>query len=85
VDRTSTKTEFSATSHQRTHPAGPSVTGDPAAGGPDLEGDVGSVRPAIRPSIPPERLARALPLQIFYSIRSERMLMEQLDYNLLFR
>jgi transposase len=38
-----------------------------------------------RPSIAPERLLRALLLQIFYSIRSERMLMEQLDYNLLFR
>jgi len=38
-----------------------------------------------RPSIPPERLMRALLLQIFYSVRSERMLMEQLDYNLLFR
>jgi transposase len=38
-----------------------------------------------RPSIPPERLLRALLLQIFYSVRSERMLMEQLDYNLLFR
>jgi transposase len=38
-----------------------------------------------RPSIPPEKLLRALLLQILYSIRSERMLMEQLDYNLLFR
>ena len=38
-----------------------------------------------RPSIPPERLLRALLLQIFYSLRSERLLMEQLDYNLLFR
>src|SRR5262245_27854973 len=38
-----------------------------------------------RPSIAPERLLRALLLQAFYSIRSERMLMEQLDYNLLFR
>jgi transposase len=38
-----------------------------------------------RPSVPPERLLRALLLQVFYSIRSERMLMEQLDYNLLFR
>jgi len=38
-----------------------------------------------RPSIPPERLFRALLLQVFYSVRSERMLMEQLDYNLLFR
>jgi transposase len=38
-----------------------------------------------RPSIPPERLLRALLLQVLYSIRSERMLMEQLEYNLLFR
>ena len=38
-----------------------------------------------RPSIAPERLLRALLLQVLYSIRSERMLMEQLDYNLLFR
>ena len=38
-----------------------------------------------RPSIPPERLLRALLLQMFYSVRSERQLMEQLDYNLLFR
>src|ERR671912_660270 len=38
-----------------------------------------------RPSIPPERLLRAQLLQIFYSIRSERLLMEQLDYSLLFR
>ena len=40
---------------------------------------------AGRPSIPPEKLLRALLLQAFYSIRSERQLMEQLDYNLLFR
>ena len=38
-----------------------------------------------RPSIPPEKLLRALLLQAFYSIRSERQLMEQMDYNLLFR
>jgi transposase len=38
-----------------------------------------------RPSVPPERIFRALLLQVFYSIRSERMLMEQLNYNLLFR
>ena len=38
-----------------------------------------------RPSVPPERLLRALLLQILYTIRSERLLMEQLDYNLLFR
>jgi transposase len=38
-----------------------------------------------RPSIAPEKLLRALLLQILYSVRSERMLMEQLAYNLLFR
>src|ERR1700731_906661 len=37
------------------------------------------------PSIPPERLLRALLVQAFYSVRSEQQLMEQLDYNLLFR
>jgi transposase len=41
--------------------------------------------PTGRPSIAPELLLRALLLQILYSIRSERQLMEQLDYNLLFR
>src|SRR5918911_603755 len=38
-----------------------------------------------RRSIPPEQLCRALLLQVLYTIRSERMLMEQLEYNLLFR
>lgn len=38
-----------------------------------------------RPSIPPEQLLSALLLQVLYGIRSERQLMEQLDYNLLFR
>jgi transposase len=38
-----------------------------------------------RPSVPPERLLRASLLQYFYGIRSERLLMEQLEYNLLFR
>ena len=38
-----------------------------------------------RPSIPPEQLLRASLLQVLYSIRSERLLVEQLDYNLLFR
>ncbi len=38
-----------------------------------------------RPSIPPEQLLRVLLLQAFYSIRSERELMELLNYNLLFR
>lgn len=41
--------------------------------------------PLGRASIPPERLLRALLLQVFYSVRSERMLMEQLNYNLLLR
>ena len=40
--------------------------------------------PMGRASIPPEKLIRALLLQVLYSIRSERMLMEELDYNLLF-
>ena len=38
-----------------------------------------------RPSIPPERLLRALLLQAFYGIRSERQIMERLEYDLLFR
>jgi transposase len=38
-----------------------------------------------RPSVPPEQLLRALLLQMLYSVRSERQLMEQLGYNLLFR
>ena len=38
-----------------------------------------------RPSIPPERLLRALLIQLLHSVRSERLLMEQLEYNLLFR
>jgi transposase len=41
--------------------------------------------PMGRPSIPPEMLLRATLLQAFFSVRSERMLMEQIDYNLLFR
>ena len=38
-----------------------------------------------RPSIAPEKLLRAMLLQVFYSIRSERQLMEQVQYNLLYR
>jgi transposase len=38
-----------------------------------------------RPSIPPEQLLRVLLLQVLYTIRSERQLFEQLEYNLLFR
>src|SRR4029077_14433217 len=38
-----------------------------------------------RPSIPPEQLLRALMLQMLYSVRSERLLVEEIDYNILFR
>ena len=41
--------------------------------------------PVGRRSIAPEKLLRALLLQVLYSVRSERLLMEELDYNLLFR
>jgi transposase len=51
-----------------------------------LDGDFEAIyAPIGRPSIPPEQLLRALLLQAFYTLRSERQLMEQLDYNLLFR
>jgi transposase len=52
----------------------------------ELSGEFAALySPLGRPSIPPERLLRALLLQAFYSLRSERLLMEQLDDNLLFR
>jgi len=41
--------------------------------------------PIGRPSIPPEKLLRAMLLQAFYSIRSERLLIKRLEYGLLFR
>ena len=51
-----------------------------------ISGDLDAVYSDIgRPSIPPEQLLRALLLQVLYTIRSERMLIEQLEYNLLFR
>src|SRR5580698_9234125 len=51
-----------------------------------LSGEFDSLYSASgRPSIAPEYVLRALLLQVFYSIRSERQLVEQLDYNLLFR
>lgn len=50
--------------------------------GPQFEG---LYSPVGRPSIPPEQLMRALLLQALYSVRSERQLMEQLEYNLLYR
>jgi transposase len=52
----------------------------------ELSPEFGRLYPKTgRPSIPPEKLLRALLLQMLYSVRSERQLMEQLDYNLLFR
>src|SRR5438046_7980749 len=39
----------------------------------------------VRPSVPPEQLLRALLLQMLYSVRSERLLVEEMDYNILFR
>ena len=51
-----------------------------------LDGDFAELYSIMgRPSIPPEYLLRALLLQVLYSVRSERQLMEQLNYNLLFR
>jgi transposase len=51
-----------------------------------LERDFSALYSAVgRPSIPPEKLLRAMLLQAFYSIRSERQLMERLEYDLLFR
>ena len=47
-----------------------------------LDGRFGEIG---RPSIPPEQLLRAMLLQAFYTVRSERHLVEQLDFNLLFR
>ncbi len=52
----------------------------------DLDADFSAIySDEGRPSIPPEQLLSALLLQVFYGVRSERQLMEQLDYNLLFR
>jgi transposase len=52
----------------------------------DLTGDFsGLYRNFGRPSIPPERLLRAMLLQAFYGIRSERQLMERMEFDLLFR
>jgi transposase len=53
----------------------------------DLSGDFAALYPPRlgRPSIPPERLLRAMLLQAFYGIRSERQLMERMEFDLLFR
>lgn len=52
-----------------------------------LDGDFEHLYPPRRgrPSIPPERLLRAMLLQAFYGIRSERLLMERIEFDLLFR
>ena len=51
-----------------------------------LAGDFSALySPTGRPSIPPEKLLRAMLLQAFYSIRSERQLMDRLEFDLLFR
>ncbi len=51
-----------------------------------LDGDFAALYTDFgRPSIPPERLIRASLIQILFSVRSERQLMEQMQYNLLFR
>src|SRR5216684_8959968 len=51
-----------------------------------LSGDFAALYSGVgRPSIPPEKLLRAMLLQAFYSVRSERQLMERLEFDLLFR
>lgn len=68
-----------------THPLRPirhSVDTAPVALSPELETRYAR---SGRPSIAPEKLLRALLLPVLYSLRSERLLMEELQYNLLFR
>ena len=77
------------------HPPGTAGAGRPPLAGDARDGRRGAAElsPQFsrlyatvgRPSITPERLLRALLLQVLYSVRSEWLLMEQLDYNLLFR
>ena len=66
-----------------------SAAADPHDGGRNPEAAVAAVRQDVckvgRPSIPPEQLLRAQLLQMLYSVRSERLLMEEMDYNILFR
>jgi transposase len=81
---------FSYVSPQKRVPEDHPLRGISSDGGHDPQGNVAAFCPGCisevgRPSIPPERLFRALLLQIFYSVRSERLLVEQLQYNLLFR
>src|SRR3954453_269214 len=79
---------------QLSEPGGDGAEGSPTAGHP-AAGERGAARLSPdfarlyastgRASIAPEKLLRALLLQAFYSVRSERQLMEQLTYNMLFR
>ena len=66
-----------------------SAAGDPGDGGRNTCPVVATIRQHVRepgrPSIPPEKLLRAQLLQMLYSIRSERLLMEEIDYSVLFR
>jgi transposase len=89
-EKTFSSTNYSATAHWKgvfrviIHLRADSVDGDEALK--DMDGRFDEIYGSEgRRSIPPERLSRALLLQMLYSIRSERMLMEQLEYNLLFR
>jgi hypothetical protein len=70
-------------------PAEERVREDPSAAGHDgrdFAGDVGGMYSKRgRPSIPPKKLLRAHLLQMLYSVRSERLLMEEIDYSMLFR
>ena len=81
---------FSYLSPEQRVRAGSSAAGDPAHDGRGLRrrcrrgsrkmySDIG------RPSIPPEQLLRALLLQSLYTVRSERLLMEEIDYSVLYR
>ena len=81
---------FSYLSPEQRVRAGPSAAGDSADDRPrcfaalsprftQMYSDIG------RPSIPPEQLLRALLLQSLYTVRSERLLMEEIDYSVLFR
>ena len=80
---------FSYISPEEACPHRSPVATDSQDGGRDSEGDVAEVREAVlrcgAPVDRSERLLRSLLLQVFYSVRSERMLIEQLQYNMLFR
>ena len=70
--------------HKKTIRRNRCADGEPGLAG-AFPGLSGYVFAEGRPSIPPEKLLRALLLQVRYTIRSDLLLMEQLDYNLLLR